>query len=346
MYSKNDLNLVSSSIPIYTKADLKGKRKTPKRGHFGCSGCDAGRLSGTRTYITALVYNFDLIGPCFAFLFSRADTHYAPPNDAFTQLMATTINYDWVYRAKDKVRNTEIHVRGWWNLQRKGVDFKHKNGVINLGDHVNFDNPDRDGDNIINPEFGIKMFIAPYAGMYRSPKHLDSIGTWNEEETYRNTFVHPGTDHLAKVMNPKWKRYEENKLNKKSKHTRRRRNGQEIDEAIEPQFQTIEEREATLAARQQATRPRRTGRGAAQGRITNERGRLRFTEAEMGEDVQAPPPDPQRWVTEAEIRQAGEGTIHDIQPIMPDTTDGIAPNVRGLQDIIPQDINAPEGVEL
>jgi len=222
MYSETDLDLVSSSIPIYTKATLIPKTKKPKRGHFKCSGCDANRLSGSKTYITALVYDFDIVGPCFAFLFSRGDVHYSMPNDPFTRLMITTVNYDWIYRDKEQVRQTQIHVRGWWDTLRD-TKFKHKNGIINLADHVDFDDPETDDGEVINPEFGIKLFIAPYAGMYRTWKDIEQISAWDEKTTYDHTFIHPNTDALANISIPKWNRYGEKAPPKHKRGVRTRR---------------------------------------------------------------------------------------------------------------------------
>ena len=262
MYSEKDLELVSSSIPIYTKALLKTKTKKPKRGHFTCNGCDASRLSGSKAYITALVYDFDRLGPCFAFLYSRGDVHYhTPTTDRLTALLTNTINFDWIYRDKQRTRESLIHVRGWWNVMTD-QKFKHRNGVINLGDHVNFDDPDTDNGEIVNPEFGIKLFIAPYAGMYRDYKDLDQINNWDEEMTYNNTFVHPSTDRLANIAHPKWSRYGEKKP--QTRRTRRNMTARQRERANEEITQNDAEirRRQAMEAIARTERPRRTTRGA------------------------------------------------------------------------------------
>ncbi len=323
MYSDNDLDLVSSSIPIYTKDMLKPKTKKPKRGHFECSGCDAGRLSPSKTYITALVYDFDRVGPSFAFLYSRGDVHYTSPNtDPFTALLTTTMNWDWIYRDKERVRDSLVHVRGWWDVLRQG-DFRHKNGIINLGDHVDMNDPDTDDGEVINPEFGIKLFIAPYAGMYRHWKDIEQIGADNEGH-YSRTFVHPNSDRLAQASPPQWSRYNEKKEKTRKRTTRRPRTGinmtqRQRDEMIQGEVNARHAATERAMEEMTRTRGRRTTREAALQPPLAEGGRINPGAIRFTNGV------PERVEEAAEIRfevptdpwaeQARAPNLHDIDNI-------------------------------
>ncbi len=210
MYSEKDLKIVETSVPIYVKEEIKNKRKKPKRGHFKHSNsltCTEKEMSPVRKYTTALVYNFDKQGPQFAFLFSRDDTFYQNTKDRLARTLAMTVNFDWAYLDRQAVDVHTVYVRGWWNVLKK-KKFVHKTGKLNLKDHIDLNEPQLDGEgDPLNPEYGIKLFIPNYPGIYRSWEDIEQIGTWTEEQIYENTFVHPISDKAVGIVPPNWTRY-------------------------------------------------------------------------------------------------------------------------------------------
>ena len=260
MYSEKDLKIVEKSIPIYIKEEVKANKKKPKRGHFKHSMiCGEKELSPVRRYTTALVYDFDLIGPQFAFLFSRDDAFYQKTKDRLARTMSMTVNYDWAYLEKEALEVHQVYVRGWWDVLNK-KKFVHKTGKLDLKDHINFDNMQRDGDGaIINPEYGIKMFIPNHTGVYRGWEDLEQIGTWSEEQQYENTYVHPIADKAVGILPPSWSRYGgEKKSIKKKRTTREQRLIEEMTRARADELAQLEQ-DAILGRRRrnrQARAPR------------------------------------------------------------------------------------------
>ncbi len=242
MYSEKDLKIVEKSVPIYVKDDATKVKKKPKRGHFKHRTglvCAEKELSPVRRYTTALVYDFDSIGPIFAFLYSRDDAPYVNKNpDRIMRTLAMTVNFDWAYLDKQQLEVHEIYVRGWWDIRKK-KNFTHKTGKLWLKDHVDFDDAQLDGEGqMINPEYGIKFFIPPTTGVYRDCKDIEQIGTWDEKQIYENTYVHPLADKAVGIIPPAWSRY-----GKEDKPVRRKRSDRE---AILVQ-QMRDERAAQLA---------------------------------------------------------------------------------------------------
>ncbi len=268
MYSEKDLKVVETSIPIYVKEDPKRIKKKPKRGHFKHTGsllCSEKELSPVRRYTTALVYDFDKMGPQFAFLFSRDDAPYQKTENRLMRTMSMTVNFDWAYLDKEQLEIHEVYVRGWWDV-KKNKKFVHKTGKLLLKDYMNFDNMTRDEDgNAMNPEYGIKMFIPNYPGVYRGWKDLEQLGTWSEEQQYENTYIHPIADKTVGILPPSWSRYGTEKEEvKKKRNSRAHRAADELRRDRVEQIAHLEQE--ALLQRRQAEAPRRNRRGAQTAR--------------------------------------------------------------------------------
>ncbi len=265
MYSEKDLKIVETSVPIYVKEEIKNKGKKPKRGHFRHSNslnCTEKELSPVRRYTTALVYDFDRMGPQFAFLFSRDDTFYQNTKDRLARTLAMTVNFDWAYLDRQQVDNHTVYVRGWWNVLKK-KKFVHKTGKLELKDHIDLNEPQLDGEGQpLNPEYGIKLFIPNYPGIYRSWEDIEQIGTWTEEQIYENTFVHPISDKAVGITPPSWTRYgDEKKPAKKKRFTREQRLVEEMRAQRAAQVAQLEE-DARLGRRPLGRRRRQTAQEA------------------------------------------------------------------------------------
>ena len=262
MYSEKDLKIVETSVPIYVKEELKDKGKKPQRGHFKHSGtltCSEKELSPIRTYTTALVYYFDKRGPQFAFLYSRDDAFYQNTKDHVASMLSRTVNFDWAYLDRQQVDNHTVYVRGWWDILKK-KKFVHKTGKLELKDHIELDDAHLDGDGQpLNPEYGIKLFIPTYSGIYRSWEDIEQIGTWTEEQIYENTFVHPSVDTAVGIRPPNWTRYSDGK--KPAKKKRLTREDRLLNEMRAQRAAQLAQLEADTRLGRQHARGRRGIRG-------------------------------------------------------------------------------------
>ncbi len=290
MYSEKDLKIVESSIPIYVKEQVKTNKKKPKRGHFKHTGsllCSEKELSPVRRYTTALVYDFDKMGPQFAFLFSRDDAFYQKSEDRLARTMSMTVNFDWAYLDKQQLDIHEVYVRGWWDVLNK-KKFVHKTGKLALKDHMNFDDMIMDGNGeVMNPEYGIKMFIPPVTGVYRSWEDLEQIGTWSDDQTYENTYVHPFADKAIGIVPPSWKRYGgEPKPTKKKRTNREQRLIEEMTRQRAAQLAQLEQ-DALVGRRRRNRQAFEGGVGPRRGRIQTRDGEAMANRGRLDPIVQA-----------------------------------------------------------
>lgn len=204
MYNEKDLDLVGTSIDIFTRAPKSDGPREPLRGHFDCTDCLSKPMGARPHYTTASLINFEFTNePQFSFVYAKSDLFYREneTRSRTVQRMTQTRHGDWVYGQMDQLNNLEIHVRGWWD---ENDVFIHNAGIIKLGDHVDLDFDPNEHREDGGQEFAIHTFIPVHSGTYIHWQGAETYSIWSPDEAHAKTFIHPTMDTLYTLPTSSW----------------------------------------------------------------------------------------------------------------------------------------------